>query len=115
MKGTRAKTPKTELRSVEEQGTSQRIKLIKEQATAKQDGWNLALDTLKKELASLSTEKDHVMQRPLHHVKEEKEKELDAARMSMAISREQFEVDKATLDRESGSGPAPSAKPKSPI
>ena len=63
-----------------------RIKLIKEQASAKQDGWSLALENLKKELASLSTEKDHVMQR-LSTVKEEKEKELEGARMSMAVSR----------------------------
>jgi hypothetical protein len=84
-----------ELRSVEEQG-SQRIKQLKEQASSKQEGWNLALDTLRKELASMSVEKDHVTQR-LASVKEEKEKELDSARLSMAVSREQLEVDKATL------------------
>jgi hypothetical protein len=89
------KKSEDELRSIEEQGT-QRIKLIKDQASAKQEGWSLALETLKKELASLAEEKDHVMQR-LSTVKEEKEKELNSARTSMAVSREQLEVDKATL------------------
>ena len=62
-----------ELRVIEDEGR-QRIKVLKDQSNAKQEGWNLGLDTLKKELASLSTEKDHVLSK-LSSVKEEKEKE----------------------------------------
>ena len=73
-----------------------KVSQLKEASDAKQEGWSMALETIKKELAALSTEKDHIQQR-MSEIKSEKEKELDAARLSMRVAREQLDVDKATL------------------
>jgi hypothetical protein len=51
---------------------------------------------MQKEMESMAAEKIH-LEKQLAEIKGEKEKELDTAKLGMAISKEQLEVDKATL------------------
>ncbi len=76
--------------------TSEKLEKLKESSDAKREGWAMALEAIKKELTAITTEKDHIEKR-LTEIKSEKEKELDQARLAMKISREQLDVDKATL------------------
>lgn len=73
-----------------------KISQLKLSGEAKREGWSMALESIKKELTSMTTEKEHLQER-LANIKGEKEKELEDARLSMKVSREQLEVDKATL------------------
>lgn len=75
---------------------AKKLAQLKDGADAKKEGWSLALETVKKELEALTTEKNHIQQR-LAEIKGEKEKELDESRLSMKVAREQLEIDKATL------------------
>jgi len=68
----------------------------KNQMQAKQDGWELALKTINKQLESIREEKD-TLQKKLKTVRDENDKELETVRSSMMIAKEQLEVDKATL------------------
>lgn len=83
------------LRDIMETETA-KINHLKDQATAKREGWATALETMKRELEALTQEKTHLEKR-ISEIRGEKEKELDAAKTAMAIGREQLEIDKATL------------------
>ncbi len=84
-----------ELNTISSEG-DKKISQLKASGDAKREGWGIALETIKKELASIGAERDHIQNR-LTDIKGEKEKELEAARLAMKIAAQQLEVDKATL------------------
>jgi predicted DsbA family dithiol-disulfide isomerase len=73
-----------------------KINKLQEESQSKQQGWSMALEAMKKELETYSQEKTAI-ERKLTDLKGEKEKELESVRVGIAVSREQLEVDKATL------------------
>lgn len=73
-----------------------RIAHLKDQAAAKRQGWEVALETMRRNLEALKQERE-LLEKRLGEIKGEKEKELDSLRLSMRLEKEQLDVDKATL------------------
>jgi hypothetical protein len=84
-----------ELEKIQQEG-DERIGKMRQQALAKQQGWQLALETLQRELDAIRQEKEHT-EKNLVTIKAEKEKELESGRVAMIIAKEQLDIDKATL------------------
>lgn len=84
-----------ELSSAQTEG-QEKVARLRDQVEAKQKGWQIALETMKRELEAIRQEKEHTEKR-LATVKGDKEKELESARIGMKLAKEQLEVDRATL------------------
>jgi|GEM_PF-6065666 len=69
---------------------------LKGQLSAKQQGWELALETMRRELEALTSEKKE-LEKKLAGLRQETEKELQSVRSGMTIAKNQLDVDKATL------------------
>lgn len=74
----------------------QKLGLIRDQMEAKQQGWQMALETMRRDYESLAKEKDD-LEKKLSTIRSDKEKELESAHIAMQLGKEQLEIDKATL------------------
>ncbi|MFN0116925.1 MAG: hypothetical protein ACKVQC_01360 [Elusimicrobiota bacterium] len=73
-----------------------KLNIIQDQAESKKQGWDMALEKMRKELAAIHQEKDD-LQKKLLSIREEKEKELEDVKVSLKLSKDQLEIDKVTL------------------
>ena len=73
-----------------------RVAQLKEQAAAKRQGWDAAVEALRRQRDALLQEKAET-ERRVASVREENEKELYAVQTAMAVAREQLEVDRASI------------------
>ena len=94
MKKLREKTDR-EMEQITGQGTKT-ISALSEQAEARKQGWAVARETMRRELDALVDERNAVTKK-IADLRAEKEKELENARMALLLSKEQLDVDKATL------------------
>ncbi len=78
----------------DERGRS--IQHLKEQFTAKKEGWSVASETMKKVMEALLAQKTDV-EKQLNGLQAEKERELQNLRLQIEVVREQLELDKVTL------------------
>ena len=66
---------KRELGKIQKEG-DERLQQLRDQSSSKQHGWQVALETINKELDAIRQEKDHT-EKNLSTIKAEKEKELE--------------------------------------
>ncbi len=78
------------------QESLRKINTLKDQMSAKQEGWNRAAETMRRELEASSHQKDEIEQK-LSNVQSEKERELHDLHTQMQVSREQLDLDKVSL------------------
>ncbi|MCB4757495.1 MAG: hypothetical protein LHV69_10785, partial [Elusimicrobia bacterium] len=78
------------------QENDQQLTVLREQVDGKKQGWQLALETMKRDFEAMAKEKGDLEGR-LSTVRADKEKEVESARINLQVAKEQLEIDKATL------------------
>jgi len=74
----------------------QKIDLLRGQLQSKQEGWDTAIEVIRKNLKVLQAEKENVETR-LQTIRSEKEQELEVAKVKLATEKEKLEIDKRAI------------------
>ncbi|MCB4757320.1 MAG: hypothetical protein LHV69_09900, partial [Elusimicrobia bacterium] len=78
------------------QEQEQHLNVLRDQVEAKKQGWQLAIETMRRDYEAMAKEKASLEER-LANIRAEKEKEVEEARVQLQVAKEQLEVNKATL------------------